>query len=74
MQRLLKSAKFLTAVLDAALSTTIVILAWFLSPDQMDQALLLVGVWQPVFIAVIAGIAYEDGQLKRSGSLSDHGG
>lgn len=64
MTRLVHSAKFWTAVLDAGVSSLAIILTFFLSPENVKQAMTLVGIWQPVFVAVIAGIAYEDGKEK----------
>jgi hypothetical protein len=67
MAGLVRSRKFWLAVLDAGVSTISVVAAVFLSPEQVDKVLLLVGIWQPVFVAVIAGIAYEDGKEKQIG-------
>lgn len=60
MSRLLHSAKFWTAVIDAIASSLAIILVWFLKPEEVDQVLKLVAIWQPVFIAVIIGGAWED--------------
>jgi hypothetical protein len=66
MQRLIKSSKFQAVLVDAGLSSLVIVLAWFLKPEQMDQAIMLIGIWQPVFLAYIAGVAYEDGQSNRA--------
>jgi uncharacterized membrane protein len=59
---LLRSRKFWLAVMDAAVSTLAIVLAWWLSPDKVTQVLTLIGLWQPVVIVVIGAIAYEDGK------------
>ena len=64
---LLRSRKFWIAVLDAVVSSITVLATALLSPEQVDMVLLLVGIWQPVFVALIAGIAYEDGKAKAAG-------
>ena len=70
MNRLFKSAKFQAVIADAAFSTLIIVLAWFLAPEKLDQALMLIGIWQPVVLAYIAGTAYEDGQEKRAAEFA----
>jgi hypothetical protein len=70
MARLFKSSKFQAVIADAAFSTLIIVLAWFLAPDKMEQALMLIGIWQPVVLAYIAGTAYEDGQQKRAAEFA----
>lgn len=63
---LLRSRKFLLAVLDAVFASLAIVATWFLSPEKVDQMLILVGIWQPVFVAVILGIAHEDAAEKRA--------
>jgi len=48
---LLRSRKFWLAVLDALVSTISIVLTWFLAPERVEQAMILVGVWQPVIVA-----------------------
>ncbi len=69
MVNLFKSRKFLTALLDAFLSSLAIVLAWFLSPDKVQSVMALVALWQPVFVAVIAGIAVEDFAAKFNGNF-----
>ena len=64
MSGLLHSRKFWLAVLDAAVASLTIVLTWFLAPEKVEQALILVGIWQPVFVAVIVGIAVEDAAEK----------
>ena len=63
---LIHSRKFLLAMLDALVSSVALVLAWFLSPDKVASVLALIGIWQPVLIAVIIGIAAEDVALSKS--------
>jgi hypothetical protein len=60
MSALFHSRKFLVAIMDAFLATLAIALTWWLSPENVKQALVLVGIWQPVFVAVIYGITTED--------------
>lgn len=64
MRRLIHSAKFWTAVIDAASATLAIVLTWFLSPERVSDVLKLVTIWQPVFIAVIIGTWVEDAAQK----------
>lgn len=57
---LIRSRKFLLAMLDAFVASTALVLTWFLSPDKVASVLTLIGIWQPVLIAVILSIAHED--------------
>jgi hypothetical protein len=65
---LIHSRKFLLAMLDALVSSIALILTWFLSPDKVASVLALIGIWQPVLIAVIIGIAAEDVALSKAGA------
>jgi hypothetical protein len=60
MAALFQSRKFLVALLDAFLATMTTLLTLWLSPDNLNIALGVVAIWQPVFVAVIMGIAKED--------------
>lgn len=64
-QCLLKSRKFWLATLDALVSTITVLVTAWLSPENAKLVLTVVGIWQPVFVALIIGIAVEDAALKR---------
>jgi hypothetical protein len=72
MTRLLHSAKFWMAVVDAAVSSLAIILAWFFRPDIVAQVLTLIGLWQPVVIVVIGAIAWEDGKEKGAPKTTIH--
>ena len=69
MNRLFKSAKFWTAIVDALVSTLAICLAWYLSPEKVTQVMTLIGLWQPVIAVVIASFAYEDGQKIKAGII-----
>jgi hypothetical protein len=66
MKRLMASSKFWVAVMDAFAATLAIVLTWFLAPDKVEQALALVAIWQPVFLAVIIGTWKEDMAAKEA--------
>lgn len=67
-QSLLKSRKFLLAILDAFIGSLSLILAWFLAPDKVISVMTLFGLWQPVVIILIGSIAAEDIALSKAGA------
>ena len=64
---LLRSRKFLLLMLDTVVSLTAVVGGWFLAPQELDKILTVVGILQPVFIALIASIAAEDAAAMKAG-------
>ena len=60
MSMLLKSRKFWIMIVDVAISTATYFLAHYASPEVGENIIWLIGSWQPVIYAVIAGIATED--------------
>ena len=60
MSSLLKSRKFLIMLADVIISSITYFLGRYISPDLGNDIIWLIGVWQPVVYAVIAGIATED--------------
>ena len=62
-----QSRKFRILTFDTVISTLAFFVTMFLQPDWADQVLTLIGIIQPLLFAVVVGIAYEDGQLKRAG-------
>lgn len=64
MDRLIHSAKFWTAVLDAVCSSVLLLVTRFLSPTDVDLIKQLILIYQPVILAVIAAIAIEDASQK----------
>ena len=67
-QALWRSRKVRVALCDAFFSSLTVLVTVLLSPENADTALIVVGIWQPVAVIVIGGIAYEDGQEKAAGT------
>jgi len=63
-----QSRKFRTMICDAGFATLAIVLGWFFIPEKLNQVLILVGLWQPVIVSYIIGVAMEDSALK--GSLS----
>ena len=60
MNRLLKSRKFWIMIVDVIISTATYFVARYVSPEVGENIIWLIGAWQPVIYAVIAGIATED--------------
>jgi hypothetical protein len=65
---LFQSRKFLLALLDAVISIVVLVLTHILSPGDLDFALKIVAILQPVLISVILGIAHEDAAEKAAGA------
>jgi peptidoglycan/LPS O-acetylase OafA/YrhL len=65
--RLWSSRKVRIAVIDAVLAAAILIVTTFVAPEQQQFWLALIGILQVPVVVLIGGIAYEDGQAKRSG-------
>jgi len=69
MDALLHSRKFLLLCLDTVISLVI----WFVglyNPAHLDAAQQMIAILQPVFVAVIAGIAVEDAADKHGKVIS----
>ena len=66
LQKLLKSRKFLIAVLDVVGSSVLYFVAKYAAPSLAEDVMFLIAAYQPVVLILIGGIAYEDGQEKRS--------
>ncbi|MBU1457009.1 MAG: hypothetical protein KKD01_20030 [Proteobacteria bacterium] len=62
---LFKSRKFWLLILDTVVSVTLFFVGKYYQVAYEDIAF-MIGALQPVFVTVIGGIAYEDGQLKRN--------
>ena len=67
MARLWQSAKFWTVVLDCVVASLTIVLAWFLAPEKVSEALALVAIWQPAVLLLINGITREDVASKEAG-------
>ena len=61
-----KSRKFLTAMLDVVVSVALFFVGKYVLPMYAEDIIFLIGILQPVFVAVIAGIAWEDAAFKRN--------
>ena len=68
MGNLLKSRKFWLLILDTVISLATFFLTKYASPEAVDAALVVIGSLQPVFVMIIAAIAYEDGQALAAGA------
>ena len=66
---LLKSRKFLLAILDVVVSMATYFITKYAAPALADDVLFVLGGLQPVFVTIIAAIAYEDGQAKKAGTF-----
>ncbi len=64
---LLKSRKFLIMVLDVAVSMVLYFVGKYGDPSLLDDLKFTIAALQPVAIAIIAAIAYEDGQAMAAG-------
>ena len=63
-QLLFQSRKFWLLLLDAVVSTVVMILNIVLSPAHLEIALALIAIYQPIFVAIITAIAKEDAATK----------
>lgn len=63
---LFHSRKFWLLVLDAVVSAVTAFVGWYVAPDDAEKVIFLIGAMQPVFVALIAGIAIEDAAQKRA--------
>ncbi len=64
------SRKFRTALFDMIVSLLVFILGSLLTEVDAKFWLAIIGIMQPVFFMVIAGIAWEDAAAKRAGTFS----
>lgn len=62
-----KSRKFWYMIVDVTVSISAYFVGKYVAPDASKDILFLIGSLQPVVITLIAAVAYEDGQEKRSG-------
>ena len=64
---LFQSRKFLLMLVDVVVSFSGYFVTKYVSPAAAEDVLYIIAGTQPVVIAVIAAIAYEDGQAKAAG-------
>jgi len=57
-----KSRKFWIAIADVIFSTAIYFVTKYAAPDLAKDLLWVIGAYQPVIVALIGSIAYEDGK------------
>jgi len=64
-----KSRKVRVAILDLVCSVVLYFAGKYAAPGLADDIHFLIMSFQPVFLLVIGGIAYEDGQAKKAGTF-----
>jgi len=64
-----KSRKFWTAIVDLVVSLVLYFTAKYADPSLAEDIKFLIIAIQPVFMLVIAGIAYEDAAAKKAGNF-----
>jgi len=67
LQGLLRSRKFLIAVLDVVLSVTAFFVGKYAAPDIAEDINFMIAALQPVALILISAIAYEDAAAMRAG-------
>ena len=70
VSNLFKSRKFWTAILDLVVSLVLYFTAQYLNEQIANDIKFVIAGLQPVFIMVIAGIAWEDAALKSNGNYN----
>lgn len=63
---LLRSRKFLVLLLDTVVSIVLYFGARYLAPEVFEEMKFLIGAMQPVFVALIAAIAWEDNNQRNN--------
>jgi hypothetical protein len=66
LSSLFRSRKFWLLILDTVVSLLTFFVGKYATPATAQDLLTVIATLQPVFVAVIVGIAYEDGQAKSS--------
>jgi len=69
LKALFRSRKFLLLLLDVVVNGVVYTVSKYAAPAIAEDVLFFIGLTQPVWVAVIAAIAYEDGQAKRAGNF-----
>ena len=64
-----KSRKFWTAIVDVAVVLVLYFTGKYGSESLAEDMKTVIVAIQPVFVIVIAGFAYEDGQAKKAGNF-----
>jgi hypothetical protein len=63
---LLHSRKFWLLILDTVISLTLYFAGKYADPSLAEDTKILIAALQPVFVAIIAAIAYEDAAASRA--------
>jgi hypothetical protein len=66
---LLRSRKFWLLILDVVISTIAFFVGRFTNEQVQEMVNFLIVTWQPVFVTIIAAVAWEDAAAKRSGNF-----
>lgn len=61
-----KSRKFWLMISDVVISSVVYLITAYINGELAEKIIWLIGVWQPVIIAVITGIAIEDAAYMNS--------
>jgi len=69
LKRLVRSRKFLLALLDVVIALVLFFGTKYAAPVVFEDIQFLILTLQPVFVAIIAAIAYEDAAFKRTGRV-----
>ena len=64
---LLRSRKFMILVLDVVMSLALYFVGKYAAASLFEDVKIAIAVLQPVFVALIGAIAYEDAAAKRGG-------
>lgn len=64
IKSLFNSRKFLLLLLDTILSGVVLFAGWYVAPEMLDRIIAVIALVQPLFVAVIVGIAVEDAAQK----------
>jgi len=67
------SRKFLTAALDVGVSLALYFIGKYAAPSLAEDMITVIVAIQPVFVMVIAGIAWEDAAALKAGSHPSQG-
>jgi uncharacterized protein YybS (DUF2232 family) len=69
MSAMFRSRKFLTLLLDTTVSLLVYFVTKYAVPSLADDILMIIGVLQPVVLAVIVMWGVEDAAAKRAGTF-----
>jgi len=66
MASLWQSRKFRITIVDIVFSTAAYFITKYVAPEIGNDIFYVIGLWQPVIISLITGIAIEDAAMKRT--------